>query len=65
MLLRGNERERKRRLDYELLAFTVGLIVLPCTSSNFTFAPVGNEYSSVLNHMLSLKLSPSTQVNSS
>ena len=64
MLLRGNERERQRRLDYELLAFTVGLIVLPCTGMNLTFASVGNKYSGVLNHMLSLKLSPSTQVNS-
>ena len=65
MLLRGNEMERKSRLDYELLAVTVGLIVLPCTGTNFTFASVGNKYSGVLNHMLSLKLSPSTQVDSS
>ena len=58
MLLRGNTRERKRRLDYELLALTVGMILLPCTSMNFTFAPVGIKYSGVLNHMLQLKLSP-------
>ena len=65
MLLRGNEREQKRRLDYELLAFAVGLIVLPCTGMNFIFASVGKRYSGVFNHMLSLKLLPSTQVNSS
>ena len=64
MFLRGNERERKRRLDHELLAFTVGLVVLPCTGMNFTFASVGNKYSGVLNHILSLKVSPPTQVNS-
>jgi len=64
MLVRGNERERKRRLDHELLAFTVGLVVLPCTGMNFTFASVGNKYSGVLNHILSLKVSPPTQVNS-
>jgi hypothetical protein len=48
-----------------MLAFTVGLIVLLCTGMHLTCASVGNKYSGALNHMLSLKLSPSTRVKSS